>query len=406
MDNEKLQSGWKHKRLDEVCKVVNGGTPKTKVEEYWGGEHFWVTPAEMGKRETLFISETTRTLTEIGIQNTSAQLVPPLSVILSTRAPIGHLVVNTEPMAFNQGCRGLVPNDGLDYKFLYYFLLGNVDLLNNLGTGATFKELSATKLKCVNIPLPPLPEQKRIVAILDEAFAGISLAVANAEKNLANARELFESYLNNVFTQKGDGWEEKSVGDIAEHRLGKMLDKQKNKGVFKPYLRNLNVRWFKIELGDLLEMRFEQAEEERYSVKKGDLLICEGGYPGRAAIWEDGETIIFFQKALHRVRSKEPLHNRWMLYFLYLSDVTGDIQQYYTGAGIQHFTGQSLKRFYIPIPPIEEISLHLKQFDFLFEETIRLETIYQQKLTALNELKQSILQKAFTGELTQREENV
>jgi len=202
MDKGELMPDLQYKRLDEVCKVVNGGTPKTKVEEYWGGQNFWVTPAEMGKRKTLFISETKRTLTNIGMQNTSAQLVPPLSVILSTRAPIGHLVVNTVEMAFNQGCRGLIPEDNLEYKFLYYFLLGNVDLLNDLGTGATFKELSATKLKCVNIPLPPLPEQKRIVAILDEAFAGVSIAVANVEKNLANARELFESYLNNIFTQR------------------------------------------------------------------------------------------------------------------------------------------------------------------------------------------------------------
>ncbi len=302
-------------------------------------------------------------------------------------------------MAFNQGCRGLVPSNNLDYKFLHYFLLNSVGLLNDLGTGATFKELSAGKLKGVEIPLPPLPEQKRIVVILDEALAGISQAVANAKKNLANARELFESYLNNIFTQKGEGWEEKTVGEISEHRLGKMLDKKKNKGNLKPYLRNLNVRWFNIDLSDLLEMRFEQNEEDRYSVRKGDLLICEGGYPGRAAIWEEDEST-FFQKAIHRVRSREPMHNRWILYFLYLSDVNGGLRQYFTGAGIQHFTGQSLKRFRLPIAPPAEISLHLKNFDSLFEETKHLETIYQQKLTALAELKQSILQKAFAGQLT------
>jgi type I restriction enzyme S subunit len=178
-----------------------------------------------------------------------------------------------------------------------------------------------------------------------------------------------------------------------------MLDKKKNKGSLKPYLRNLNVRWFDIDLNDLLEMRFEEGEEDRYSALKEDLLICEGGYPGRAAIWQNDEPI-FFQKAIHRVRFKEPLHNRWLMYFLYLSDATGNLRQYFTGAGIQHFTGQALKRFQLPVPPLSEISLHLTNFDLLFEETKRLETIYQQKLNAFAELKQSILQKAFTGQLT------
>lgn len=285
-------------------------------------------------------------------------------------------------------------------EWITYHLNGN-DLLPFV-TGLTVPKLNQGKLKEIPIPLPSLSEQKRIVAILDEAFAGISQAVANAEKNLANARELFESYLNNVFTQKGEGWVEKTVSEIADCRLGKMLDKKKNKGSPKPYIRNKNVRWFNVDLNDLLEMRFEKDEKERYSVESGDLVICEGGYPGRAAIWENDEPI-YFQKAIHRVRAKKPIHNRWLLYFLYLSDVTGELRQYFTGAGIQHFTGKSLKRFRLPIAPAEEISSHLDKFDSLFEETKHLETIYQQKLTALTELKQSILQKAFAGELAMHE---
>jgi len=110
---------WKSKRLDEVSRIVNGGTPNTKVDDYWGGLHYWITPAEMSNRSSPYVSKTNRTLTYTGLQKSSAQLVPPLSVILSTRAPIGHLVINTEPMAFNQGCRGLVPNENIHYKYLF-----------------------------------------------------------------------------------------------------------------------------------------------------------------------------------------------------------------------------------------------------------------------------------------------
>jgi type I restriction enzyme, S subunit len=101
------------------------------------------------------------------------------------------------------------------------------------------------------------------------------------------------------------GWGAKALGDIADLSLGKMLDKAKNRGELRPYLRNLNVRWFEFDLTDVAEMRFEKHEHERYAAKAGDVLICEGGYPGRAAIWLD-ETPMYFQKAVHRVRFYEP----------------------------------------------------------------------------------------------------
>lgn len=213
-----MKSKWPIKTIAQVCDVVNGGTPKTGTAAYWGGPHQWITPAEMGRRTSPYVSDTERTLTDEGLQNSSARLLLPHSVILSSRAPIGHLVINTEPMATNQGCKGLVPGDCLNYKFLFYYLTSIVPLLNDLGTGATFKELSGGKLKEVQIPLPPLPEQQRIVGILDKAFEGIATAKANAEQNLQNARALFESHLQSVFTQRG------AVGTDGQQRAKSLTD--------------------------------------------------------------------------------------------------------------------------------------------------------------------------------------
>ena len=208
-----MKAGWQVKTLGEVCEVVNGGTPKTGVKEYWGNEHLWITPAEMGKRLSPYADDTARKITSQGLRDSSARLLPPKSVILSSRAPIGHLVINTKPMATNQGCKGLVPSESLACKYLFYFLQANVDFLNDLGSGATFKELSGGKLKEVKIPLAPLTEQQRVVAILDQAFEGIAKARANAEQNLQNARALFESHLQSVFSVRpervegcGEGW--------------------------------------------------------------------------------------------------------------------------------------------------------------------------------------------------------
>lgn len=283
-----------------------------------------------------------------------------------------------------------------DIKFIYYQLIF-LDL-PSLATGVK-PGINRNVVYDLDVEIPSLLVQKRIVTSLDEAFEGIDTAIANTEKNLANARELFESYLKSVFNQQGEGWRVESVSEFSHHCLGKMLDKKKNKGELRPYLRNINVRWFEVATDDILEMRIENHEQERFLVEKGDLLICEGGYPGRAAIWEKDDPI-YFQKALHRVRCKDSRLNWWLLYYLFLSDATGGLKSHFTGAGIQHFTGKALKSFAVPLPPEELVDELLKGIASIREEVRRLESIYQQKLTALAELKQSLLQKAFSGELT------
>src|SRR5690606_11770255 len=112
----------------------------------WNGEVWWLTPKDMGKLQHREVERTPRTLTQDGLRSSSARLVPTGSIILSTRAPIGHLAINIQPMAFNQGCRGIVPSERIDRVFLYYFLFLNRATLDDLGTGATFKELSAGAL--------------------------------------------------------------------------------------------------------------------------------------------------------------------------------------------------------------------------------------------------------------------
>ena len=211
---------WQTHTIGEVCQVINGGTPKTGFPEYWGGKNLWVTPAEMGKRTSPYISTTERRITDLGLRNSSAEMLPPNSVILSSRAPIGHLVINTEPMATNQGCKSLIPDGRLHHKFLYYYLSSIVDLLNSLGTGATFKELSGGKLKEVAIPVPPMPEQKRIVAILDEAFDDIAAVKVNAEKNLQNAESLFSAGFGGLTSAESKKWPRTTVAEIASSRKG------------------------------------------------------------------------------------------------------------------------------------------------------------------------------------------
>lgn len=191
-----------------------------------------------------------------------------------------------------------------------------------------------------------------------------------------------------------NGWQRKKVSEIARHSLGKMLDKAKNKGELKPYLRNLNVRWFSFDLSDMLEMRFLSEEEAKYTAVKGDVLVCEGGYPGRAAIWDEDEPI-YFQKALHRVRFHQPEHNKWFVYYLYSCDLDGTLRQHFNGAGIQHFTGETLSRFELPLPPLSQLRRITGILDEAFDGIATAKANAEKNLENARALFESHLQEVF-----------
>lgn len=149
-------------------------------------------------------------------------------------------------------------------------------------------------------------------------------------------------------------WPTVRLSEVAEHCLGKMLDAQKNKGRPLPYLRNPNVRWFDIDTTDLRTMPFEPYEDERYGLQKGDVVVCEGGEAGRAAIWDGRLPNVKFQKAIHRVRPGPSLDARYLVHRLMTDYSDGRLADYYTGATIKHLTGQDLGRYQFPLPPIQE----------------------------------------------------
>lgn len=199
-----------------------------------------------------------------------------------------------------------------------------------------------------------------------------------------------------------DGWIWCRLGEVAIHSLGKMLDASKNKGNLQAYIRNKNVQWFKFDLTDLKEMRIKESEQERYEVRKGDLIICEGGYPGTSAIWNE-DYGVYYQKALHRVRFSYDKMNEYFQYFLYFIFLTGDINKYITGAGIQHLTGRALNIIVYPLPPYDEQLRIVAKVDELMEMCDQLEAA-EKELDSLEDnfieyLPKSILQMAVQGKL-------
>ncbi|MCF8083193.1 MAG: restriction endonuclease subunit S [Deltaproteobacteria bacterium] len=274
---------------------------------------------------------------------------------------------------------------GLYYKYLYYFLLGNVDVLNNLGTGATFKELSSTKLKDLELPLPSFPEQKRIVTILDETFAALETVVANTEKNLANARELFAGYLNSVFASNIDTWNQKKLGDVCENLDSKRvpITKSKRKPGKVPYYGASGIVDY---VQDYL------FDEDLLLVSEDGANLLARTYPIAFSI--SGKSWVNNHAHVLRFRNFES--QKFIEY--YLNSIS--LAPHVSGMAQPKLNQKALNSIAIPFPSIEIQSEIVEELDHLSVQTKELRRIYQQKLSVLVELKQSLLQKAFSGELT------
>lgn len=170
-------------------------------------------------------------------------------------------------------------------------------------------------------------------------------------------------------------WSWVSVDSVATTRLGKMLDKAKNRGRPRPYLRNINVRWFDFDVSNLHEMLFEDLELEEYSLRRGDVLICEGGEPGRAAVWDERIAEIYFQKAIHRVRFTSRVEPHFFVLCLKASADDGRLAEYFTGTGIKHFTGKGLRSYRFPLPPFSEQSRIIAKVEVLMALCNQLEAV-------------------------------
>jgi type I restriction enzyme S subunit len=389
-----VKEGWQRKQLGEVCEVVNGGTPKTGVSKYWGGNHLWITPAEMGKRISPYVDNTERKITDLGLRDSSARMLPPHSVILSSRAPIGHLVINTSPMATNQGCKGLVPSNRLDHKFLYYYLSSIVNLLNSLGTGATFKELSGGKLKEVAVPFPPFPEQQRIVGILDQALEGIATAKVNAEKNLQNARALFESHLQSVFTQRGKGWKMEKLDALTELARGHNPPKSKFSREAKPGY----VRFYQIRDGGTDDYAvYVPDTPQLHKMKKDDIMMVAYRHVGRAFRGVEGA----FNVALCKISNarRDLLDDDYLFHMIPSQFVRGELLKRSERSLIPSMSIEHLRELRIPLPPLLEQQRIVELINRLSTKTKRLATLYQRKITMLDAFKRSLLHQAFTGQL-------
>ena len=289
----------------------------------------------------------------------------------------------------------------IDKKFLYYWFDWDTEKIkSDQGAGTTMIHVTKGSMEKRKLLLPSLPEQKQIVAILDEAFAGIEQAIANTEKNLASARELFESTLNTIFTQKGEGWEEKKLGDISVINYGYTAKATQEK-VGPKFLRITDIQDGNVNWDTVPFCEISSSDHLKHRLIDGDLVFARtGATTGKSYLLSNPPDVVC-ASYLIRMRIKRGMFTpEFLSLFFQTKKYWDEIAIGISGSAQGGFNASKLAELIIPVPPIEiQKKISEKSLE-IFTETKALEDIYQQKIAALNELKQSLLQKAFSGKLS------
>ena len=396
-----MKKGWQTKKLGEVCETGAGGTPlKAKKEYYENGTIPWLMSGEVSQGE---VRSATCFITQKGMENSAAKIFPVNTVLVAMYgATAGQVGILKFEATTNQAVCGILPNNQFIPKFLFYLLLSKKDDLVAQATGNAQPNISQVKIRNTEIPIPPLHEQKRIVGILDEAFAGIAAAKATAEQNLQNARALFESYLNTVFTQKGKGWVDKRLGDVVTRLTNGFVGPTRNiyfeSGV--PYLlaRHVKNNRLKFDGKTFISDAFNR-KNSKSMLKAGDVLLVQSGHIGHSAVVTEEHEGHNCHAMIVITPVKAVVSGPFLSLFFNSSQMKQKFEEIRSGSTVPHLTCGAVKELIIPIPNITTQQCIVTSSTELENETTRLSALYTAKLAALEELKKSLLHQAFAGEL-------
>jgi type I restriction enzyme S subunit len=304
-----------------------------------------------------------------------------------------------EPALLNQriGIIKQEESEALHSKYFYFYLNQLKAEILRKAQGAAQPNISTKELGQIELPVPPLKEQKKIAEILD---ASDSLRQKD-QQLVEHYDRLSQSLFLDMFGEPVHNlknWATKELNEVATSQLGKMLSQAAKKGINpKKYLRNANVRWGYFNLDDMLKMDFSDKEIKKFTLLVGDLLVCEGGDVGRCAIWKDNLSDCYFQKALHRVRvNSDIMISEYLQAYFYWMSKLGGLSSSTSEVTFSHLTAEKLKKLIVPLPPI---SLQ-KEYAIKLTNIEQQKELAQQSLQKSDDLFNSLLQKAFKGELT------
>lgn len=402
-----MKQGWEIKRLDDLCQIELGKTPYRGDKSFWDTEketeNVWLSIADMLNTDGDVVSDSKEYITDKAAK--ISKIVKKGTLLLSFKLTLGRLAFAGKDLYTNEAIAALTIRSEkmIDKYFLYQFLtLFDWDAASEGDVKVKGKTLNKAKLKEIEVHYPKsLPEQQRIVAILDEAFAAIDKAKANAEKNLSNAKELFESYLQGVFENKGEGWEENILKDVCELKSGTTISTslERTEGdVLYTKVGDMNLPDNEVEINT--SSRFVNRREIKINQ-----IIPEGAiiFPKRGGAIATNKKRKIIKPTIVDLNTMAIIPNKKIDkdYFFHWFQLF-DLNSISNGANIPQINNYSFDDVYITYPKsVKKQQKIVEQLDVLLFETKKLETIYQQKINDLEELKKSVLHRAFSGDLKQ-----
>jgi type I restriction enzyme S subunit len=403
-----MKKGWHIKKIGEVCDLMTGGTPPRSKAEYFGGDIKWLVSGDIHRGE---IFDCEGRITEAGMQASNAKQLPVNSVMIALNGQgktRGTVAILRTQATCNQSLVSIYPKEPgkLLPEFLYANLHGRYQEIRQMtgDSGNDRRGLNMGLIRQMEIPLAPVDEQQRIVGILDEAFDGIATATANSEKNLQNARALFESYLQSIFVRHGKDWMQKRLGVVAEFKNGLNYTRGSN-GQTLPV----------VGVGDFQSNNFVPLEHlqtatidgelrSEYTIREGDILTVRSNgskdLVGRCMIVPEVSRTTSYSGFIIRIRvNPAEVFPAFLLHFMKSRDTRDRLTRDGGGANINNINQTKLAALPLSLPSLAEQKKIVTELEAFTAETQRLEGIYQQKLAALGELKKTLLHEAFTGNL-------
>ncbi|WP_312171461.1 restriction endonuclease subunit S [Chryseobacterium sp.] len=404
MDNAlyDIPDSWKWVTLDDIGIVVSGGTPSTKEPEYWNGDVPWITPADLSNYDNVYISKGARNITSLGLEYSSANLLPKDSIVFSSRAPIGYVAITKNELATNQGFKNLIIwKDLINPKYVYYFLHTIKDVAENLASGTTFLELSASKFKQLPFPLTIIDEQNQIVNKVEELFSVLDNSLSQLNESLSKSLFLKQKILDNIIIKNNSAYIELNAltESIDYGFASKSYKLEKTNSIH--YLRITDIQNGEINWANVPYCNIEDKQiVEKYSLKENDILFARSGNTVGKSILLSNVPNSIYASYLIRIRCKNALLDaKFLAFFMQTSYYWKQINEGVSGIGQPNFNGTKLANMLVPYLDIESQQEAVDYVESNFIGIDKLISEIRNSITRIKILKSQILKYAYTGKL-------